>query len=152
MASRNVANPMSVQWFGDTFVSVTKENEWWGSRLRIDRAPAPQGPWTMVEQRTVSGDMKCSTCGNYGAFLMPWLDQQGRMIVALSSGGDFNLWRSNAWLYRPTFYSFDVPAASPPLARPRHRRSPLARQTRVSSPSTPCAWSTRANPASPSPR
>ena len=37
------------------------------------------------------------------------------MIVALSSGGDFNLWRSNAWLYRPTFYSFDVPAASPPL-------------------------------------
>ena len=115
VASRNVANPMSVQWFGDTFVSVTKENEWWGSRLRIDRAPAPQGPWTMVEQRIVSGDMKCSTCGNYGAFLMPWLDQQGRMIVALSSGGDFNLWRSNAWLYRPTFYSFDVPAASPPL-------------------------------------
>ena len=106
---------MSVQWFGDTFVSVTKENEWWGSRLRIDRAPAPQGPWTMVEQRTVSGDMKCGSCGNYGAFLMPWLDQQGRMIVALSSGGDFNLWRSNAWLYRPTFYSFDVPAASPLL-------------------------------------
>ena len=71
VASRNVANPMSVQWFGDTFVSVTKENEWWGSRLRIDRAPAPQGPWTMVERRTVSGDMKCSTCGNYGAFRCP---------------------------------------------------------------------------------
>ncbi len=116
VASRNVANPMSVQWFGDTFVSVTKENEWWGSRLLIDRAPAPQGPWTQIAQRTVSGDMKCQNCGNYGAVLMPWLDPQGKMVVGLSSGGDFNLWRSNAWLYRPTFYSFDVPAASPPLA------------------------------------
>lgn len=116
VASRNVANPMSVQWFGDTFVSVTKENEWWGSKLYIDRAPAPQGPWTNVQTRSVSADMKCSNCGNYGAFLMPWLDEQGKMIVALSSGGNFDLWRSNAWLYRPTFYTFDVPAAPSPLA------------------------------------
>jgi hypothetical protein len=114
VASRNVANPMSVQWFGDTFVSVTKENEWWGSKLIIDRAPAPQGPWTQVAQKAVSADMKCQNCGNYGAFLMPYLDPQGKMVVALSSGGDFDLWRSNAWLYRPTFYSFDVPAAPSP--------------------------------------
>ena len=32
VASRNVANPMSVQWFGDMFVSVTKEDDWWGTR------------------------------------------------------------------------------------------------------------------------
>ena len=114
--TRNVANPMSVQWFGDVFVNVTKENEWWGTRLIVDRAPAPQGPWTTVATRSVLGDMKCGTCGNYGAFLMPWLDEQGRMIVALSSGGDFDLWRRNAWLYRPTFHTFDVPAAPSPLA------------------------------------
>ena len=110
ITSRNVANPMSVQWFGDVFVSVTKENEWWGTRLIVDRAPAPQGPWTTVTTRSVLGDMKCSTCGNYGAFLMPWLDQNGKMIVGLSSGGDFDLWRQNAQLYRPTFHTFDVPA------------------------------------------
>jgi hypothetical protein len=116
ISSRNVANPMSVQWFGDTFVSVTKENEWWGTRLVVDRAPAPQGPWTTVATRSVLADMKCQTCGNYGAFLLPWLDERGKMIVALSSGGNFELWRSNAWLYRPTFHSFDVPSALSPLA------------------------------------
>lgn len=109
--SRPVASPMSVQWFGDVFVSVTKENEWWGGRLLIERAPAPQGPWTTVTTRSVVADMKCSTCGNYGAFLMPNLDSRGKMVVALSSGGDFDLWRSNAWLYRPTFFTFDVPSA-----------------------------------------
>lgn len=116
VVSRNVANPMSVQWFGDVFVSVTKENEWWGTRLVVDRAPAPQGPWTTVATRSVLGDMKCSTCGNYGAVLMPWLDERGRMVVGLSSGGDFDLWRRNAWLYRPTFHTFDLPAAPAPLA------------------------------------
>ncbi len=116
VTSRNVANPMSVQWFGDVYVSVTKENEWWGSRLIVDRAPAPQGPWTTVTTRTVSNEMKCTTCGNYGAFLMPWLDKNSKMVVGLSSGGDFDLWRQNAWLYRPTFHTFDVPAATSPLA------------------------------------
>lgn len=114
--SRSVAHPMSVQWFGDVFVSVTKEDEWWGSRLVVERAPAPQGPWTTVTSRSVLGDMKCSTCGNYGASLLPWLGPDGRMVVALSSGGDFDLWRRNAWLYRPTFHTFDVPSAPSPLA------------------------------------
>ena len=115
VVSRNVANPMSVQWFGDTFVSVTKRDEWWGTTLLVDRAPAPQGPWQTVQSIPVGQDMKCSTCGNYGAFLMPWLDAQGRMVVGLSSGGNFDLWRSNAWLYRPTFRTVALPAASPPL-------------------------------------
>ena len=115
VSSRYVANPMSVQWFGDTFVSVTKRDEWWGATLIIDRAAAPQGPWQTVQQIPVSQDMKCATCGNYGAFLMPWLDAQGRMVIALSSGGNFDLWRTNAWLYRPTFYSAAVPVAAPAL-------------------------------------
>lgn len=110
------AHPMSIQWFGDTFVSVTKENDWWGVRLVVERASAPQGPWVEVASRYVIDQMKCSTCGNYGAFLMPWLDGAGRMVVGLSSGADFDLWRSNAWLYRPTFHTFDLPAAATPLA------------------------------------
>ena len=110
---RNVAYPMSVQWFGDTFVSVTKVDEWWGTAINVDRAPAPQGPWTTVQTRSVLADRKCApNCGNYGAFLMPWLDANGQMVVALSNGGDFDLWRANASLYRPTFYTFPVPAAA----------------------------------------
>jgi hypothetical protein len=113
IVNRNVAYPMSVQWFGDTFVSVTKVDEWWGTVLNIDRAPAPQGPWTTVQTRSVLADRKCApNCGNYGAFLMPWLDNSGQMVVALSNGGDFNLWRANASLYRPTFYTFPIPAAA----------------------------------------
>ena len=111
IASRNVANPMNVQWFGDMFVSVTKENEWWGSRLRVDTAPAAQGPWTEVAARNMVGAMKCSQCGNYGAALLPWLNGNGAMTVALSSGGDFNLWRDNASIYRPTFHTFNLPSA-----------------------------------------
>jgi hypothetical protein len=116
VSSRFVANPMSVQWFGDVFVSVTKRDEWWGSQLVVDRAPAPQGPWTTVTTRSVLGDMKCPTCGNYGAFLLPWLDAAGRMTVALSSGAEFDLWRRNASLYRPTFHTFPVPAPPSPFA------------------------------------
>jgi hypothetical protein len=113
VVSRATAYPMSVQWFGDTFVSVTKVDEWWGTTLQVDRAPAPQGPWTTVQTRSVLADRKCSVnCGNYGVFLMPWLDSSGQMVVAMSNGGDFNLWRANASLYRPTFYTFPVPAAS----------------------------------------
>ncbi len=85
VASRDVANPMSVQWFGDMFVSVTKENEWWGSRLRVDTAPARAGT-------VVSG---CGTqhgwrhevfqgAGTTVRSLMPWLDgarPDGRRFV-----------------------------------------------------------------------
>ena len=111
--SKSTAYPVSVQWFGDTFVSVTKVDEWWGTAINIDRAPAPQGPWTTVQSRSVLADRKCApNCGNYGVFLMPWLDANGQLVVALSNGGDFDLWRANAALYRPTFYTFPVPAAS----------------------------------------
>ncbi len=113
--TRGAANPMSVQWFGNVFVSVTKIDDWWGSFIFVDRAAAPQGPWQSAQAAlNVLADRKCATnCGNYSAFLMPWLDQLGRMTIGLSNGGDFALWRANAALYRPTFYSLPVPAAIP---------------------------------------
>lgn len=122
--SRAVANPMSVQWFGDTWVSVTKLDDWWGTEVVVDRAPAPQGPWETVETIRVVGDRRCNECGNYGASLLPWLDQHGQMTVALSNGAPFHLWRANAFLYRPSFYSVELPepaqrpgAAAPPAFR-----------------------------------
>ena len=121
VSSRGAANPMSVQWFGDVFVSVTKADDWWGTVLYVDRASSPQGPWQTVQTIPVVGDRKCQNgCGNYGAFLLPWRQADGKMVVALSNGGEFALWRANASIYRPTFYALDVPgrlgagSASPP--------------------------------------
>ncbi len=112
--TRSAANPMSVQWFGDVFVSVTKIDDWWGTKLYIDRSSTAHGPWETVRTVSVVDDRKCSSgCGNYGAFLMPWLDAGGRMTVAVSNGGEFPLWRANASLYRPSFFSFDVPGRTP---------------------------------------
>ena len=125
VSSRGYANPMSVQWFGDTWVSVTKIDDWWGPSLIIDRAPAPQGPWTTWRTVNVVGDRKCDQCGNYGASLLPWLDTQGAMTVAMSNGAPFELWRANASLYRPTFYSFELPTATTPLAAAAPPRFPL---------------------------
>ena len=115
--TRGAANPMSVQWFGDVFVSVTKIDDWWGSTLFIDRAPSPAGPWGTVAAVPVAGLRKCQAgCGNYGAFLAPWLDSSGKMTVALSNGADFALWRADASLYRPSFLTFAVPGAATPSA------------------------------------
>ena len=115
--SRGAANPMSVQFFGDVFVSVTKADDWWGTVIYVDRAPTPQGPWTTVQSIDVLKDRKCNAnCGNYSAFLMPWLDGAGNMTVGLSNGGVFALWLANGWLYRPTFYSVNVPAPLPASA------------------------------------
>ena len=124
VSSRGYANPMSVQWFGDTWVSVTKLDDWWGASLFIDRAPTPQGPWEEVRRINVAGDRRCGECGNYGASLLPWLDAQGAMTVAMSNGAPYELWRANAALYRPSFYSFAVPTASAPLAAATPPRFP----------------------------
>ena len=110
-----IANPMSVQWFGDVFVSVTKAGDWWGNTVFVDVASQPQGPWTTVQTIPVLGFRKCSQgCANYSAFLMPWLDSSGQMIVGLSNGGDYPLWLANGTLYRPTFFNVDLP--DPPTA------------------------------------
>ena len=112
VSTRGAANPMSVQWFGDVFVSVTKADDWWGTVLYVDRASSPQGPWQTVRTISVVNERKCRTgCGNYGAFLMPWLQPDGKMVVAISNGGEFDLWRANASIYRPTFKAIDLPGA-----------------------------------------
>jgi hypothetical protein len=92
------------------FVSVTKLDDWWGTQITIDRAKDPQGPWSTVRSFSVLADRKCSNgCGNYGAFLLPWLNAAGKMTISLSNGGDYPLWLANGSLYRPTFYTADVP-------------------------------------------
>lgn len=117
--SRGHADPMSVQFFGDVFVSVTKHDDWQGTTMSVDVAPAPQGPWRQVFVENTHDDRRCdSECGNYGAFLMPWTDAGGNLVVGLSNGGRFDLWRADGSLYRPEFFTFAVPGREGPPPAP----------------------------------
>ncbi|MEZ5251781.1 MAG: hypothetical protein R2713_22015 [Ilumatobacteraceae bacterium] len=109
VVDKDTSHAMSVQWFGDVFVSVTKRDEWWGGDLVIGARPPLRGRGPRWPHARWSA-MKCSTCGNYGA-LDAVARLARRMVVGLSSGADFEMWRSNAPLYRPTFHTFDTPRA-----------------------------------------
>lgn len=117
--SRGYSDPMSVQFFGDVFVSVTKHDDWQGTTMSLDVAPAPQGPWRQATVEVTHDDRRCDDeCGNYGASLLPWTDAAGNLVVALSNGGRFDLWRANGALYRPEFFTFPVPPREGPPPAP----------------------------------
>lgn len=115
VSTRATANPMSVAWYGDTWVSVTKVDDWWGRYIQVDRAPSPQGPWTTVQSIDTLGMRRCGECGIYSAFLMPGLDPSGHVTVAVSNGAPYARWRADASLYRPSFLSIDVPDPAAPV-------------------------------------
>ena len=41
-----VINPMQVTYAHGRWIAVTKEGDWWGSIMYLDRASRPTGPWT----------------------------------------------------------------------------------------------------------
>ncbi|MCU0261751.1 MAG: hypothetical protein MUE78_12090, partial [Ilumatobacteraceae bacterium] len=45
-------NPSQVVFDGSRFVAVTKEGDWWGTKVLVDVAPAAQGPWRTVAEYT----------------------------------------------------------------------------------------------------
>ena len=112
---------LAVQRYGDTYVNVNDDGEWFGPTIEIWTARQPQGPWTLA----VAADVptKCGDdCFHYGAFLLPDRDS-GRVGVLLShnsrivSAGE----NENAWQYRQSVLQFDVPGivlASAMLAPP----------------------------------
>jgi len=112
---------LSVQRYGDTYVNVNDDGEWFGPTIEIWTARQPQGPWTLAVVADVP--TKCGDdCFHYGAFLLPDRDS-GRVGVLLShnsrivSAGE----NENAWQYRQSVLQFDVPGivlASATLAPP----------------------------------
>ena len=107
--TRGKANPMDVSKFGNTYVNVTKIDEWWGSEVLVDRASAPQGPWTTVQRVNILSNRRCSQCGIYHAHLLPYRDANNQMVLSLSDGSPFSLWQRNAFLYRPQFMALPIP-------------------------------------------
>ena len=41
-----VINPMQITFAHGRWIAVTKEGDWWGSTIYLDRASRPTGPWT----------------------------------------------------------------------------------------------------------
>ncbi len=102
-------NPVSIQRFGHTFVSVSKEGDWWGTTIYVDIARSPVGPWkTLAKVRPTT---KCADCNTYFASLMPWRQDNGSLVVALSN----NAWDmrgvafDNPWIYRNSFLEIMLP-------------------------------------------
>ena len=100
--------PVSVERFGDVYVAASDDDDWFGSDVVIRTAPAPQGPWTEVLRYTP--ETRCAACNNYGAFILPQLED-GQVVIAHSN----NAWdiRAEAFgdasLYRIGVRSVQVP-------------------------------------------
>lgn len=116
--ARNV-NPVSIQYIDRRFVSVSKVDDWWGTTILVDTAPAATGPW--VSAGSFEPPAKCDGCNTYFASLMPWRQDDGALVVALSN----NAWDMHAVafatpsIYRCSFHAFELPVAPrPPYRRP----------------------------------
>ncbi len=104
-AGRSV-NPSQVRWTGSEFVAVTKVNDWFGTTVFLDRAPAAQGPWTTYARMRV--DPKCdpTVCNTYFASWVPFNVSGGQWMIGLSN----NRWDGRvSEINRPTFLTVPPP-------------------------------------------
>jgi hypothetical protein len=112
------SNPMQPRLIGGMWLSAVKDNDWNGSAVRIDVAPAPQGPWTTVQRATVPSRTADGRTNTYAAHLMPWRSSAGNLVISLSN----NAWKmdplalDNPTLYQPRLFEL---AAPPGLAAPQ---------------------------------
>jgi hypothetical protein len=98
-------NPSQVRFTGDEFVAVTKEGDWFGSTIYMDRAPAAEGPWTTYVRLPIRPKCEPTTCNTYFASWVPPAVGGGQWVVGLSH----NRWDGVVSpINRPTF--FEVPA------------------------------------------
>ena len=102
----------SVQRIGSTYVAVTKRDDWFGDDVLVETAPAPQGPWRSTADYPVPAKCGEEECLTYGTFVLPWLDDEGRLIVLVSN----NTWdmHEGSYLdptkYHPSVWVAPVPA------------------------------------------
>jgi hypothetical protein len=121
-------NPMQIAYVDGRWIAVTKEGDWWGDTIYLDRAPAPTGPWTT--EGVVRPEPLGPEHNTYFASLVPGAD--GRVVVGLSN----NRWDGqHADTYRPTFRTLplsrwgaaDVPGGRPAPSPPDRHCAPARR-------------------------
>ena len=91
-------NPMQVARVGARWIAVTKEGDWWGTRIYLDVAASPVGPWTTTAMLAAVPLGAAEVHNTYFASLVSIED--GAAVVALSN----NRWDGlPSDSYRPTF-------------------------------------------------
>ena len=99
------------------WIAVTKEGDWWGDTVYLDRAPSPAGPWTtaaVVQPEPLGPDHN-----TYFASIV--FDVGGDVVVGLSN----NVWDGHSPdTYRPTFTAIPLSRWDPPAG-------PTARSSRA---------------------
>ena len=80
-----------------------------GTTIYVDIALSPTGPWRTVV--TLRANVEVRECNTYYASLMPWHQQNGSLVVALSD----NAWDmhgvvfDNPSIYRNSFFAIALP-------------------------------------------
>ncbi|MGZ4678815.1 MAG: hypothetical protein ACXV98_11440 [Ilumatobacteraceae bacterium] len=109
------SNPMQPRLLDGMWISVVKPDDWAGSAVRVDVAPAPEGPWTTATTVTVPTRTDDGRTNTYAAQLLPWRAADGNLVVSISN----NAWQmdplafDNPMLYQPRLFEI---AAPPELA------------------------------------
>ncbi|MEP7202010.1 MAG: hypothetical protein ABI894_05335 [Ilumatobacteraceae bacterium] len=113
--SSGASNPMQPRLIGGSWISAVKVGDWQGSAVRVDVAPAPQGPWSTVQTVTVPTRTLDGRTNTYAAQLMPWRSATGNLVVALSN----NAWQmdplafDNPTIYQPRLFELAAPPSLP---------------------------------------
>jgi hypothetical protein len=117
-------NPMQVSFVNGKWIAVTKEGDWWGNTIYLDRAPAPTGPWTTTARLPATPLGSPDTFNTYFASLLP--GRPGTVTIGLSN----NRWDGQPSDYRPTFQT--VPLRMWDDAHDGHRaHAPLCERSRT---------------------
>jgi hypothetical protein len=99
-----LVNASQMYLLNGRWVAITKAGDWFGTKVTIDVADRPQGPYTNV--RTIATPTKCDRCNTYFASLLPYPASDGSMLIGISNNvfGAIDLSH-----YHPTFF------ATPPV-------------------------------------
>ena len=96
-------NPTQVARAGTRWIAVTKEGDWWGSRIYVDVAVSPTGPWRTVA--VVDAAAPNADENTYFASIIEVDPASGSLVIGLSH----NRWDgAESSVYRPTFQTVTV--------------------------------------------
>jgi hypothetical protein len=103
-------NPTQVTWTGEEFLAVTKEGDWLGNTIYLDRAPTAHGPWSTYARVPAIPKCEPSVCNTYFASWISPSRPGGNLTIGLSH----NRWDGRRTpVYRPTFLSVPPPGDFP---------------------------------------
>ena len=113
--SAGPANPMQPRLLDGTWISAVKVDDWNGSTVRVDVAPAPEGPWT----HGADGDRSEPNARRAHQHVRRAPDAvavaTGNLVVALSN----NAWQmdplalDNPTIYQPRLFELAAPSSMP---------------------------------------